>query len=465
MSATLQQFDLIIIGGGSAGYAAARTAVDAGARVALVDHGPLGGLCILRGCMPSKTLLRSSELAADMRRAKEFGLSPVEVHADLASIVDRKDRLVREFADDRIRSLRDGRFTLIEGEALFRTPHEIRVDGTVLRGAAFILATGSIPAEIPIPGLAESGYMTSDTIMDLRAQPASLIVLGGGSVATELGQFFARLGTRVIILQRGDALLSYFDHDLGYALEEVFRTEGIDVVTRADFLRVSAEGAQKTVHITHHGRNRSVTADLILHAMGRQPNLAGLNLPAAGVTVNGRRPTVGSDMRTTQPHIFAVGDANGLTASVHVAIQQAEIAAYNALHPDRTPKRLDHRLDLEVIFTDPQVAVLGMSETACRAEKVPYLAASYRFADHGKAMCLGRTHGFVKLLCQPKSGVLLGAQVIGAEAGELIHELAAVMYYHGTVYDLTRIPHYHPTLAEIITYPAEELVGRVQDAS
>ena len=223
--------DVIVIGGGSAGYAAARTARDAGAEVAIVDQGPLGGLCILHGCMPTKAILRSAEVAVLLKRAKEFGLSPVSVRADLSAVVDRKDRLVREFADYRIQQLRDPRLTLYQSQAIFRSPHEITVGDTVLSSGSFILATGSRPREIPIPGLAQAGYFTSDKILDLRTQPGSLIVLGGGAVALELGQFFARLGTRVTILQRGRMLLSEMDEDVGRALEAALIDEGIDVVT------------------------------------------------------------------------------------------------------------------------------------------------------------------------------------------------------------------------------------------
>jgi pyruvate/2-oxoglutarate dehydrogenase complex dihydrolipoamide dehydrogenase (E3) component len=166
-------------------------------------------------------------------------------------------------------------------------------------------------------------------------------------------------------------------------------------------------------------------------------------------------------MRTSQAHIYAVGDVNDVTPIVHLAIQQGEIAAYNATHIDQPPKTIDHRLDTEVVFTDPQVAVLGLNETRAKAEGIPYLSASYPFADHGKALCLGATQGFVKLLAAPQTGEILGAQIIGPEAGELIHELIAVMYYHGTAADLLRMPHYHPTLAEIVTYPAESLVERL----
>lgn len=453
--------DVIVIGGGSAGYAAARTARDAGADVAIVDRGPLGGLCILRGCMPTKAILRSAEVAALLRRAKEFGLSPVSVLADLSAIVDRKDRLVREFADYRIEQLHDPKFTLYQSRAVFQSPHEIAIGSMVLSAGSVILATGSKPSEVPIPGLAEVGYFTSDSILDLRTQPESLIVLGGGAVALEFGQFFARLGTKVTILQRGCTLLSGMDEDVGRALEAALIDEGIDVVTGAQLLRVTHDAAGKRVWVMKDGRERSYAGMDILQALGRRPNIEGLRLDLAGVNVDGGRIVIDAAMRTSQRHIYAVGDVNDLTPIVHLAIQQGEIAAYNASHADRPAKTIDHRLDTEVVFTDPQVAVLGLHEVRAAAEGIPYLTASYPFSDHGKALCLGVRHGFVKLLCAPQTGEVLGAQIVGPEAGELIHELIAVMYYHGTAADLLHMPHYHPTLAEIVTYPAEALVERL----
>jgi pyruvate/2-oxoglutarate dehydrogenase complex dihydrolipoamide dehydrogenase (E3) component len=453
--------DVIVIGGGSAGYAAARTARDAGADVAIVDRGPLGGLCILRGCMPTKAILRSAEVAALLRRAKEFGLSPVSAQADLSAIVDRKDRLVREFADYRIRQLQDLRFTLYESRAVFRSPHEITVGDTVLSAGSFIVATGSRPSEVPIPGLTQAGYFTSDTILDLRTQPGSLIVLGGGAVALELGQFFARLGTKVTILQRGRTLLSGMEEDVGRTLEAALIDEGIEVITGTQLLCVTEGATGKTVWAMKDGRERSYVGKEILQALGRRPNIEGLRLDLADVTVDGGRIIVDGAMRTSQAHIYAVGDVNDATPIVHLAIQQGEIAAYNATHADQPAKMIDHRLDTEVVFTDPQVAVLGLNEAQAKAEGIRYLTASYPFADHGKALCLGAPQGFVKLLAAPQTGEILGAQIVGPEAGELIHELIAVMYYHGTAADLLRMPHYHPTLAEIVTYPAESIVERL----
>lgn len=449
--------DLIIIGGGSAGYAAARTAADAGADVAIVDHGPLGGLCILRGCMPSKTILRSSDVMSLMHQAKEFGLAPVPVKADLAAIIDRKDRLVREFAEDRINALHNPRFTLYQERASFRSPREVQVGGQILAAKAFIIAAGSVPSRIPIPGLEEVGYLTSDEILDLRKRPASLLVLGGGPVAVELGQFFARIGTRVTLIQRSRHILSHLDEDLAHPVEAQFQEEGMTLYTTTVLHRFAQDGSLKAAHFSHEGRDKTESAELILQALGRRPNIERLNLEAAQVKTEQARVVINDEMRTSQPHIFAVGDVNSLLEIVHIAIQQGEVAGYNAAHPDKPARRMDHRLKAEVIFSDPQVATVGPGEKECRAQQIPYLVASYPFSDHGKALTLGKTRGHVKLLCRPGTGELIGAHIVGPEAGELIHEMIAVMYYHGTVRDLLRIPHYHPTLSEIVTYPAEAL--------
>jgi len=459
---TQRQHDVIVIGGGSAGYAAARTARAAGADVAIVDHGPLGGLCILRGCMPTKAILRSSEVAALMRRAKEFGLSPVEVRADLSAIVDRMNRLVQEFADYRIQQLRDRVFTLYESRATFRSPHEIDIGGSTLYAKTFIIATGSSPSDIALPGLSDADFFTSDSILDLRHEPASLLVLGAGPVGLELGQFFSRLGTKVTILQRGRTILSQMDEGVGEALEAALKEDGLEIVTDAQLLRVTCEGGQKSVWVKHQGQERAFTGEAILQALGRCPNISGLHLDAAGVDVTEGRIVIDGAMRTSQPHIYAVGDVNDVSMIVHLAIQQGEIAGYNATHAGTPPREIDHRLDAEVVFTDPQVGVVGLNERMCRLNEIPYLVASYPFADHGKALCRGDLHGFVKLLAAPSNGRLLGAQIVGPEAGELLHELMAVMFYQGTAADLLRIPHYHPTLAEIITYPAESLVEQLE---
>lgn len=453
--------DVIIIGGGSAGYAAARTARDEGADVGIIDHGPLGGLCILRGCMPTKTILRSSDVMSLMKRAEEFGLEPVSAKADLSAIINRKTRLIGEFAEDRIHALKDSRFTLYEERAAFLSPHEVQAGPHKLTAKAFIISTGSAVSRVPISGLEEAGYLTSDEALELREVPQSMIVLGGGPVALELAQFFQRLGTRVTLIQRSAHLMSQGDEDLARPVETRFREEGMTVLTNTRLHEFTRDGTQKVAHLTHEGKEKTVSAEVILQALGRQPNIDGLNVEAAQIEVRQGKITVDDTMRTNQPHVYAVGDVNGLHEIVHIAIQQGEIAGWNAVHSQQPPRRYDDRLKAQVVFTDPQIAGVGLSEKECRDRQIPYHVASYPFDDHGKSMTLGETHGHVKLLASPENGKILGAHIVGPEAAELIHELIAVMYYHGTVHDLARMPHYHPTLAEIITYPAEELAGLI----
>lgn len=411
--------------------------------------------------MPTKTILRSAEIAALMRQATTFGLSPVEVKAELGAIVDRKNRLVREFADYRIQQLHEPGFTLYNSAGRFISPHAIQVGSREMTARSFIIATGSIPRDVPIPGLHDVGFITSDELLDIRDQPESLLVLGGGPVGLELGQFFARIGTTVTYIQRSPHLLSHLDGDIGAAIEGALEREGATVFTGTVLHGVTRQGSAKSVHFSHQGRTHKVSGKEILQALGRRPNIDGLNLEAAGVKIDAGRIVVDGAMRTSQPHIFAAGDVTNLYDIVHIAIQQGERAAHNACYPDRPAQHFDDRLATEVVFTDPQVAVVGLTERACRARAVSYLTATYPFADHGKAMCLGQTQGFVKLLAASRTGELLGAQIVGPEAGELIHELIAVMFYRGTVHDLVRMPHYHPTLAEIVTYPAESLVGQL----
>ena len=455
------EFDVAILGGGSAGYAAASTAQSYGAKVAIVDPGPLGGLCILRGCMPTKTILRSSDILSLMRRAKEFGLIPVEPGADLAAINDRKNRLIAEFTDYRVKQLKDSRFTLIQEKAEFISSNEIQVGSKTLKANKFIIATGSVVANYPIPGLKETGFLTSDDILTMREPPESIIVLGAGAVAVELAQFFLRIGTSVTLIQRSGHILSQGDEDLARPVENRFREEGMNLFTGTKIVKAVRENDRSTIYFEYEGKENRAQAETILQALGRRPNIDGLKLQAAGVETDQGRVTVDSEMRTSQENIFAVGDVNGIHEVVHIAIQQGEIAGFNACHPDK-PKQVDNRLKASVVFTDPAIASVGLSEKECQAKNIDYLVASHPFGDHGKSMCLGETHGHVKILCDPITGEVIGGHIVGPEAGELIHEIITLMHFHGTVKDLMDIPHYHPTLAEILTYPAEELAEKIK---
>jgi pyruvate/2-oxoglutarate dehydrogenase complex dihydrolipoamide dehydrogenase (E3) component len=455
-----RRHDLIVVGAGSAGYAAARTVRDVGCDVALVDHGPLGGLCILRGCMPSKALLASSDALADARDAVALGIGAPAFTIDMPFIARRKRDLVRGFADYRIEGI--DKFPLYMGAARFLSPTQLAVgDSTILEAPKFVIATGSIVPPSPLPGLAEVGYVDSDAVLELEGIPETVIVLGGGYTACELGQFLARMGARTTMLIRSGHLLTASDDDVGDALTSYFREEGIDVVTHAALLDARRSGRKKIVRYLHEGREREAVADEIFYALGRAPNIAGLELEKAGVEYGpGGEIIVDGTMRTSSPNIYAVGDVTGEYMLVHVAIYQGEVAARNAcLH---TGEIADYSIvSAHTVFCDPQFAAVGRSEKELRREGIEYVSGRYDFAEHGKAQCLNKTKGFVKMMADPVDGRILGAAVLGPEGSELIHEVIVAMRFGATVEQFMRIPHLHPTLAEIWTYPAEECAGEL----
>jgi pyruvate/2-oxoglutarate dehydrogenase complex dihydrolipoamide dehydrogenase (E3) component len=458
----LAEYDVAVLGGGSAGYAAARTCASAGVKVVVLEGGEkVGGLCILRGCMPTKALLYSAEVLHLVQNSAAVGIRACDVSFDIVEIVARKDRLIKEFADYRQSQLESKRFDFIRANASFLDANTLQLsNGEKLRAKHFVIATGSIMAPSPMPSLDEVGYITSDDAIFLRKLPHSMIVLGGGAVAVEFAQFFCRLGVRVTLIQRSPHILKEEDQDAAKVVEDVFRREGMTVFTGTNLKAAWREGAMKGVSFEHQGQTVRIAAEEIFFGLGRVPNTAGLNLEKAGVRVSLGRFLVNSEMQTNVPHIYAAGDCTGLHEIVHIAIQQGEIAAHNII--DRKNRRcMDYRLLTSVVFTDPQLGRVGLTEREAQSEKIPYLTASYPFADHGKSMLMCATDGFVKLLADPRSGEILGGCCIGPHGGELIHEIIAAMCKRMTVRELAAMPHYHPTLAEIWTYPAEELAEKI----
>lgn len=457
-------FDVAVIGGGSAGYAAASATARGGLRTVVIEGGKeVGGLCILRGCMPTKALLYAAEVKHLAERAATWGVQVPEVSFDFAQVMARKNAMIADFAGYRRQQLESGRFKFIRANARFMDAHTVELDnGQRLTAAHFVLSTGSVVATPPLSQLTSAGFLTSDDAMTLERLPKSLLMLGGGAVAVEFAQFFARFGVRVTLLQRSEHLLRDFDSDAAQVVETVFRREGIELFTDTRLLDARSEGGLKHVTFEQAGQTRTVSAEEIFHGLGRSPNTSGLALAAAGVSTDARgRIATDAQMRSTVPHVFAAGDCTGSHEIVHIAIQQGETAAHNILHP-ASPRVMDYRLLISVVFTDPQVACVGLTDSQAREQGVGFITASYPFADHGKSLLMEAKDGFVKLLADPRTGEILGGACVGPSGGELIHEIVTAMAKRMTVGELAALPHYHPTLAEIWTYPAEELAAQVR---
>jgi pyruvate/2-oxoglutarate dehydrogenase complex dihydrolipoamide dehydrogenase (E3) component len=373
--------------------------------------------------------------------------------------------MVEDFAAFRRRQLKEGPFDFLRAQARFTDAHTLELTGAAagprcLTARHFIICTGSVPAPPPCPGLEEAGFLTSDDALSLRAPPRSLAVLGGGPVAVELAQFFCRMDVKVTLIQRSAQLLREADPDPAASLETVLRREGIEIFAPARLTRAFRQGRDKGVEFECNNGAHRVTAEAILAATGRTPNTAGLGLEEIGVRTERGRILATPEMRTSARHIYAAGDCAGPHQIVHIAVEQGEVAAHNILHPRRL-RRMDDRLLARVVFTEPQVASVGLTEKEARARGVRFLAARYPFADHGKSLIMEAKDGFVKLLADPKTGEILGGACVGPMGGELIHEIIAAMSARMTARQLAAMPHYHPTLAEIWTYPAAELAERI----
>jgi pyruvate/2-oxoglutarate dehydrogenase complex dihydrolipoamide dehydrogenase (E3) component len=468
---TEPEFDVVVIGGGSAGYAAARTAASLGARTAVIEAAKeIGGLCILRGCMPSKALLESAHRWHEIGRAMEFGLVAKPVKVEMKCVQARKRHLVNEFADCRRKQLRSGKFTFLRGLASFLDSHTLLLQRgrtqELIVASTFILATGSRITQVPVPGLWETGCLTSDTALEAERIPKRLAILGGGVIAVELGQFFARMGAKTTILQRSKRIVRTYDNDVSLELERALKAEKINVRTGVKLLKVRASGKGKKILFQRGSKKEELVVDEILYALGREPCLDNLRLDKAAIPLVDGKIRVDDTMATAAAHIFAAGDVTGLHDVVHIAIQQGEWAARNAVRYvtgslSHKLEKADYRLKTLVTFTDPEIASVGLTEAEATAKKIDYLTAKYPFNDHGKSMIGGHEFGFVKIMAEKSKGEIIGAQIIGPHASDLIHELIAIMRYRGTVQDLAAMPHYHPTLAEILTYPAEEIADKL----
>lgn len=466
----MKPFDLLVIGGGSAGFNAARVAADLGKRVAIVDGGKeLGGLCILKGCMPSKTLLHAAELLHHAKHSAKFGVRiPAGARMDMKALHAWKKHVIADFAGYREKAMTNARrFTLFRAHARFLDPHTVLLDdGRKLRAKSFLVATGS-RASVPalVPGLATTPHWTSDDVLDLDFLPKSVIVLGGGIVACELAQFLSRIGTKVTLIQRSKNILRDHSPAASEVVQQAFRDEGIDLHTDTKISLVRSLGADKGVEVefTSSGKRLVRRAAHLFNALGREPNIDALDLAKAGVaTAADGRVKVNRWQRTTAPHIYAGGDVCGPHDIVHLAVAQGELAARHAFGVSEKELRPTSKIPLlNVVFTDPPLATIGAQESELVAAKKPHLVASYPFDDHGKSILMGQTRGYVKVIAEPKRGRILGAEIVGPQAGELIHCFSGPISMGATVHDLLRAPWYHPTLAEILTYPLEEIAEKL----
>ncbi|MDP9363262.1 MAG: FAD-dependent oxidoreductase [Chloroflexota bacterium] len=464
MDAETASYDLVVIGAGAAGSTAAGEAVGRGARVAMVERWKVGGTCLNVGCDPTKTLVRSAEVLHLARHAGRFGIAVDGARAEWPAVVGRVERVIDTIrGGDGDANVRASGVALYKGEARFRSPHEIEVTGgeqdgtTLLRADKVILATGAAPVLPPIAGLAEAGYITNVEAVALPRLPRSLAIVGGGVVAVEFAQLFARFGVEVTILSGRDRILPREDEEVTDALRAILEREGVRIETGVRAGRVAVDGGLKRVSGERNGDEVSCRAEEILLATGRAPVVAGLNLAAAGVDHDARGVAVDGELRTTAPHVWAAGDiVSGGYAFTHVADYQARIAEHNALS-GRPPLRTDYRAVPWAIFTDPELGRVGLTEREAREAGHDVKCATVAVRDLARAITAGETDGLVKLVSDRRTGRLLGGHVLAARGGELLGEVALAARLGLPVSALCDTLHAYPTFAEGVFWAAYEL--------
>lgn len=447
-------YDIVAVGGGTGGLVSALIAAGVGARVALIERERTGGDCLWTGCVPSKSLIAAAGLAHRMRHADAVGLAPVRPQVDFARVMDRVWSAIRAIEpQDSPERLRAAGVEVLEASGRFTGAGRIEADGRELRWRSAIIATGSSPLVPPIPGLRDADPLTTDTVWELRELPPRLTILGGGPVGCELAQAFARLGSRVTLVEMAERLLPKEEPRASELIETRLRAERVEVIVgrRAGEVRRREDGAGE---LLLDGSDQNVAFDRMIVATGRAPRTDGLGLETVGVKVNGNGAVaVDRRLRTTARRIFAVGDVTGLLPFTHVAAHHARVATPNAVFHARG--KVSDTIPW-VTFTDPEVGRVGLTEAQARKrwdKRVRLAGFDYAYLD--RAITAGQAYGFAKLIADPR-GRLVGATVAAPGAGEAIAELTAWISAGAKIDTVSRTVHAYPTLAEGPARAADE---------
>ena len=452
---------IIIIGAGPGGYETALLAAKRGVEVVLIEAGPVGGTCLNEGCIPTKAFCRNAEVLEGLREASEFGVTDLSYGFDFSKVVERKDAVVEQLRGGVEGLLAHKLITLVRGKASFKDDHTVVVDSQEYSADYIIIATGSVSASLPIPGADLPGVLTSREILDMKEVPSSLCVIGGGVIGLEFASIFRSFGSEVTVLEYCKDILPRFDTDLAKRLKQSLGKKGVEIVTQAqvtgiELLQDDTEAYQVTY--TRKDKEETVRAEKVLMAVGRRANTSSLNLSDAGIEFTKRGVTVNEHMQTNVPHIYAIGDINGLMMLAHAATFQGIVALDHIMG-------LANSIDLSVmpaaVFTSPEAASVGLTEDECKEKGIPVKCLKSFFRANGKAVTMGETDGFCKVvvaaeLKNPEDeapyapGRVLGCHLYGPHASDIVQEACALITRKATLDEFRSIIHTHPTLTEVL---------------
>jgi mercuric reductase len=468
MTSMQERYDLVILGSGSTAFAAALHAAELGKSAVMAEFRTVGGTCANRGCLPSKNLIAAARLVYDAAHPRYPGLTPIHMPFSWAELVAQKDEIIKEYRAHKYESLLDDpdQIQVVPGQAALVSDHEVEVstpDGPHrLIGSQLLIATGSLPAIPQVPGLSDVPYLTSDLLSsaddpwgtELHEQPRSLLILGGGYIALELGQMFARFGTEVTLVTRGSTILSGYEPEIAEALTEILQEEGLSIVTGAQVCSVGRSGEGVALSLQRHGSQQTLSAEQLLVSTGRRPNTPEIGLERVGVEIDSAGAVrVDRTLRTSVSHIWAAGDVIGReTASqmaTPVGAHDGKIAAHNALSGE-PPREVDHTVIPRTIFTDPQVAVVGMTDEEAVAAGIECDCNTIPLSVVPRAGAIRDTRGVIKMVLDGPTRRVVGVSMLGVNAGEVIHEAAMALRFGATTDDFIDLIHVYPTMAEAL---------------
>ena len=448
--------NLVVIGAGSAGLVSAYIGAAVRAKVTLIEKHRMGGDCLNTGCVPSKALIKTARVLSQIRNAEQYGIRSATAQVDFAEVMERVQRVVKAIEPhDSIERYTSLGVECIQGEAKITSPWTVTVNGRTISTRAIVIAAGARPLVPAIPGLEQIDVLTSDNVWNLREQPRRLLVLGGGPIGCELAQAFARLGSQVTQVEMLPRLLSREDPEVSEAVRARFEKEGVSVLTGHKAKQVVIEGGKKLLLCESEGRGVGIEFDALLCALGRVPNTAGYGLEELGIPLGkGRTVETNPYLQTLYPNIYACGDVAGPYQFTHTAAHQAWDAAVNALFAPFRKFRADYAVIPWATFTEPEVARVGLNETEAREQGIAHEVTVYGIEDLDRAIAEGEAHGMVKVLTAPRSDRILGATIVGENAGELIVEFVAAMRHGIGLKKILGTIHIYPTLAEANKYAA-----------
>ncbi|WP_142828555.1 dihydrolipoyl dehydrogenase [Planococcus soli] len=456
----MKTYEVAVIGGGPAGYVAAIRAAKLGRTVALVEARELGGTCLNRGCIPSKTLLRHAEVIENIEKAKSWGIETGPVTVSMSKMMQRKDEVIQKLRTGIAYLMKQGKIDVLNGYGEVQPDGIIRVDQNgkeeTVKADKIILATGSKPIVPPIPGLQEENYHTSDTIFSITDIPASMVIVGGGIIGVEFACIFAALGVPVTIVEMSGRIVPSEDSDAAKVLAKSLKKKGISILASTKVTAVEHGSGPHLVHTENQkGQKETLQAEMILLSVGRSPNTSAFD--SLGLAMNGPFVKVDEYMATSLPNIYAAGDLVGNWQLAHVASAEGLVAAANAAGQKEV---IDYHVVPRCVYTSPEIASVGMTEEEAEQKGISYKVVKVDHAGNAKALTLDEKEGFTKLIADTKYGEILGVSMVGPHVTEMIAEPSAYMRLEGTVDELASMIHAHPTVSESLYEAAASWLGK-----